>query len=382
MQCVLDTEYVGVVDFKLEETDLDFLWRKGYLTAAYWLEKRTDKAKDKRRKAMTALGKKLKAAAAAASFSSTLVAGGEAPAAAAAAGGVDVSAAGALAAGAPAAASYRMLMPTVEEEETPPPLSTDTSSSTITASSTVAASTTASSTASASAASTTTTSATIAVSTTSCCSPILSAKVERVLTNRFLSDAEKLLIIGKLHGSRSNTSSDGRGASWGDGGGGQASKPEIGSAFRQQECAGTLAWARAARESARETMAVDREEWEQRQTFNGDENELSAKEEEEKEAEEEEEEGRHQRVRLPSGAVSGSSSEVGVPSVTDTIGIYIDALPLSNASARGSSAGGALREPELRHEQEDDAPRRTSPAVARALWTVSSDGRWRKQYSM
>jgi len=41
--CVLDTEYVGVVDFKLEEEDFGFLWRKGYVTTRAWLDKRIDK---------------------------------------------------------------------------------------------------------------------------------------------------------------------------------------------------------------------------------------------------------------------------------------------------------------------------------------------------
>jgi len=41
--CMLNTEYVGTMDFKLEESDHYFLWRKGYLTASMWLEKRTKK---------------------------------------------------------------------------------------------------------------------------------------------------------------------------------------------------------------------------------------------------------------------------------------------------------------------------------------------------
>jgi len=62
-QCVLDTEYVGVVDFRLEESDLDFLWRKGYLTTMFWLEKRSGKARERRRKAVIALARKLRTAA-------------------------------------------------------------------------------------------------------------------------------------------------------------------------------------------------------------------------------------------------------------------------------------------------------------------------------
>ena len=42
----LDTEYVGVLDFKLDERDFDFLWRKGYATTVHWLEKRIDKQKE------------------------------------------------------------------------------------------------------------------------------------------------------------------------------------------------------------------------------------------------------------------------------------------------------------------------------------------------
>ena len=44
--CMLDTEYVGTLDFKIEEPDLDFLWRKGYATTVHWLEKRIDKKKE------------------------------------------------------------------------------------------------------------------------------------------------------------------------------------------------------------------------------------------------------------------------------------------------------------------------------------------------
>ena len=43
--CFLDTEYVGVVDFKLEPADFDFLWRKGYVTTIEWLKKRASKRK-------------------------------------------------------------------------------------------------------------------------------------------------------------------------------------------------------------------------------------------------------------------------------------------------------------------------------------------------
>lgn len=38
------------MDFKLEEVDHEFLWRKGYLTTKSWLDKRTEKAKEKRKK--------------------------------------------------------------------------------------------------------------------------------------------------------------------------------------------------------------------------------------------------------------------------------------------------------------------------------------------
>ena len=48
--CMLNTEYVGTMDFKLEDGDHYFLWRKGYLTAKAWLDKRADKAKEKEKK--------------------------------------------------------------------------------------------------------------------------------------------------------------------------------------------------------------------------------------------------------------------------------------------------------------------------------------------
>merc|ERR1719231_1958274 len=53
--CMLNTEYVGTMDFKLEEQDHYFLWRKGFLSTMLWLEKRTKKSKDKKK----AVGKEL-----------------------------------------------------------------------------------------------------------------------------------------------------------------------------------------------------------------------------------------------------------------------------------------------------------------------------------
>ena len=45
--CMLDTEYVGMTDFKLEDGDYEFLWRKGNASTALWLEKRQEKRRKK-----------------------------------------------------------------------------------------------------------------------------------------------------------------------------------------------------------------------------------------------------------------------------------------------------------------------------------------------
>jgi len=58
--CMLNTEYVGTMDFKLEDGDHYFLWRKGYLTAKAWLDKRSEKAKDKKKKVAKDLAKEMK----------------------------------------------------------------------------------------------------------------------------------------------------------------------------------------------------------------------------------------------------------------------------------------------------------------------------------
>ena len=67
--CVLNTEYVGTVDFKLEAADYEFLWRKGYLYTYYWLENKNEKAKDKakakRKKVGAAVAKEMLKAASA-----------------------------------------------------------------------------------------------------------------------------------------------------------------------------------------------------------------------------------------------------------------------------------------------------------------------------
>ena len=47
--CMLNTEYVGTMDFALDEGDHYFLWRKGYLTTTLWLQKRSGKAKEKKK---------------------------------------------------------------------------------------------------------------------------------------------------------------------------------------------------------------------------------------------------------------------------------------------------------------------------------------------
>ena len=57
--CMLNTEYVGTMDFKLEEGDHYFLWSKGFLTAKAWLDKRTDKAKEKKKKVAKGIAKEL-----------------------------------------------------------------------------------------------------------------------------------------------------------------------------------------------------------------------------------------------------------------------------------------------------------------------------------
>ena len=59
----LNTEYVGTMDFKLEDADYEFLWRKGYLSCKYWLAKRTEKAMEKKKKVASALAKEMKSAA-------------------------------------------------------------------------------------------------------------------------------------------------------------------------------------------------------------------------------------------------------------------------------------------------------------------------------
>ena len=43
--CFPASEYVGVIDFKLEHVDFDFLWRKGYASTVAWLETRAEKNK-------------------------------------------------------------------------------------------------------------------------------------------------------------------------------------------------------------------------------------------------------------------------------------------------------------------------------------------------
>ena len=58
--CQLNTEYIGTMDFKLDEADHYFLWRKGYLSTYMWLEKRSKKAKEKKQKVGKAIAKELK----------------------------------------------------------------------------------------------------------------------------------------------------------------------------------------------------------------------------------------------------------------------------------------------------------------------------------
>jgi len=57
--CVLNTEYVGTLDFKLDAGDQNFLWNKGYITTMLWLQKRSKKAKDKKKKVAKGLAKEL-----------------------------------------------------------------------------------------------------------------------------------------------------------------------------------------------------------------------------------------------------------------------------------------------------------------------------------
>jgi len=58
--CMLNTEYVGTMDFKLDEGDHYFLWRKGFLTTMMWLDKRTAKSKDKKKKVAKQIAQELK----------------------------------------------------------------------------------------------------------------------------------------------------------------------------------------------------------------------------------------------------------------------------------------------------------------------------------
>jgi len=58
--CLLNCEYVGTYNFKLDEGDKYFLWRKGYLTAKLWLDKRSKKNKEKKKKVGAAIAKELK----------------------------------------------------------------------------------------------------------------------------------------------------------------------------------------------------------------------------------------------------------------------------------------------------------------------------------
>jgi len=58
--CMLNTEYVGTMDFKLDEADHYFLWRKGFLSCLEWLDSKSKKAKDKKKGVANALAKELK----------------------------------------------------------------------------------------------------------------------------------------------------------------------------------------------------------------------------------------------------------------------------------------------------------------------------------
>ena len=58
--CMLNTEYVGTMDFKLEDGDYKFLWNKGYMSTKVWLDKRTKKAKDKKKKVAKLIATELK----------------------------------------------------------------------------------------------------------------------------------------------------------------------------------------------------------------------------------------------------------------------------------------------------------------------------------
>lgn len=57
--CTLHTEYVDTMSFRLEEADNEFLWRKGYLSTKMWLDKRSEKAKEKRKKVASSIAKTL-----------------------------------------------------------------------------------------------------------------------------------------------------------------------------------------------------------------------------------------------------------------------------------------------------------------------------------
>ena len=57
--CMLNTEYVNTMDFKLDEGDHYFLWRKGYLSTIMWLDKRTAKSKEKKKKVAKGVAKAL-----------------------------------------------------------------------------------------------------------------------------------------------------------------------------------------------------------------------------------------------------------------------------------------------------------------------------------
>lgn len=59
VRAVLNTEYVGTLDFKLDAGDQNFLWNKGYITTMLWLQKRSKKAKDKKKKVAKGLAKEL-----------------------------------------------------------------------------------------------------------------------------------------------------------------------------------------------------------------------------------------------------------------------------------------------------------------------------------
>ena len=56
---MLNTEYVNTMHFKLEEGDHYFLWRKGYLSTIMWLDKRTAKSKEKKKRVAKSVAKSL-----------------------------------------------------------------------------------------------------------------------------------------------------------------------------------------------------------------------------------------------------------------------------------------------------------------------------------